>query len=349
MVISALQTLPTKILQSLPAEFAHNLAVNFMKFRQSQSLLRQNLDFLGDDLEIEVPGLGLLKHPLGLAAGFDKNAEIAETCSTLGFSFLELGTVTPQPQLGNPKPRLFRIRDQLSLINRMGFNSLGLDVFEKNLNQIQTLRENKPIGTSIGKNKDTPSALALEDLLSVKNRISEKSSFLVINLSSPNTPGLRELAGSVFLQEISSAFQRELQKTWIKLDPDRPRREFIELIEVISSLGFAGVVLTNTHSVVHPHKGGLSGASLAAAASSHLELAYSVHKGNLPMIAVGGIFSGYDLFERMRRGACAGQIYTALVYRGPSVVAKILTEFKSELNRQGYKKPSEIIGSHYLG
>lgn len=335
-------------LRMLPAEFAHNMTIKAMRSPRLTRLVSPPKYEPELDLSCDLPGVGKIAHPLGLAAGFDKNAEIIESSALLGFSFIELGTVTPRPQPGNNKPRLFRIKNQASLINRMGFNSCGANKFERNLKSHQSSRStNLRLGVSLGKNKTTLEEVALLDFLEVRNLVGRHCDFLVVNLSSPNTPGLRDLAKHDFLVDLAHQLSEDLSRTWIKLDPDRSRKEFSEIIDLISRLNFAGVVLTNTHFTEYPHTGGLSGAGLAAIASSHLEIAHSVHQGSLPMIAVGGISSGFDLFERISRGACAAQIYSSLIYRGPWAVSFILKELEFEMKKRGISCIDQFKGSYY--
>jgi dihydroorotate dehydrogenase len=298
-------------------------------------------------LQVTVPGIGRLRHPVGLAAGFDKNARCPGAFEWLGCSFIEVGTVTPKPQPGNPKPRVFRYPETMSIINRMGFNSDGAGVVLKRLQKINWSPSRVPLGVNIGKNKQTPQDLAIDDFLSGINAFESSSSWLTINVSSPNTPGLRDLASSDFLRRLSQSAGRTVKKCWIKLDPDMDRTTFQELVATIAEEGYGGVILSNTHRVVWPQNGGQSGHPLLSQSNHCLEWAWAVTKGQLPMIASGGVLSGIDAFQKLARGASAVQIYTALVYRGPGAVQRICEELSEELKLRGFSSAEDCVGSIY--
>jgi dihydroorotate dehydrogenase len=345
--IAKLGTHGTAVLRLLPAETAHEIGIRILASPWFRNLKAPDYKINFNGLSTNIPGIGRCRHPVGLAAGFDKDARAPFGFSALGLSFLELGTVTPRPQPGNPKPRMFRQPDQHGLINRMGFNSEGSAAV---LDRVQNLSRQKltvPLGINIGKNRDTALAAALADYSTGLERFQHVADYFVINLSSPNTVGLRSLANEEFLSTLARRHPDQLGKIWLKLDPDTPKRDFQKLIESVSQLGFQGLVLTNTHKVDWPEAGGQSGHPLAVAATSRLEWAYEVHRGHLPMIASGGIFSGTDVIERLRRGACAVQIYSALVYRGPWAVAKILREVNAEMELQGITFLSDIQGTFF--
>jgi dihydroorotate dehydrogenase len=295
-----------------------------------------------------VPGIGILKNPIGLAAGFDKNAVAPKGFRQLGFSMIEVGTVTPRAQSGNPKPRLFRYPEQKALINRMGFNNDGAARVAARLKLLKWNHEDVPIGVNCGKNKDTPNQKAVADYLQVIETFGDLAQYFVINISSPNTPGLRELATPEFVQalgtELGAGF---LPKVWIKIDPDLNRKDFQSLLTAVAEVGYQGVILSNTHRVHFPEAGGQSGHPLTAASNTCLEWAYEVHKGLLPVIAAGGILSGIDVVNKIARGASAVQLYTALVYQGPWTVTRILLEAAAELKMKGYTSLEEAKFSHY--
>lgn len=294
-----------------------------------------------------VPGIGALPHPVGLAAGFDKNCRCPAAFARMGFSFVEVGTVTPRPQPGNPKPRLFRYPEQRALVNRMGFNSDGATTVAARLAALRWDHERVPLGINCGKNKDTPPERAINDYLQVIEAFKETARYFVINISSPNTPGLRDLATPLFVSSLADELGSVLPRTWVKIDPDMTRKEFQALVTTIAQRGFQGVIISNTHRVTFPEVGGQSGHPLMAASTSCLEWAYDVTRGTLPMIAAGGILSGVDIFHKLARGASAVQIYTALVYQGPWVVAKLLEDLAAELKLRGYGAVEDAIGSYY--
>lgn len=298
-------------------------------------------------LQVTLPGIGRLRHPVGLAAGFDKNARCPEAFEWIGCSFIEIGTVTPKPQAGNPRPRLFRYPDTLSIINRMGFNSDGAEIVLKRLQQINWAPSRVPMGINVGKNKNTPLERAVDDYLSGINAFADRSSWLTINISSPNTPGLRDLASADFLRQLAQSAGSSIRKCWIKLDPDMDQTTFESVITAICEEGYAGVILSNTHRVTWPEAGGQSGHPLLSQSNRCLELAWSITNGRLPMIASGGVISGTDAFQKLIRGASAVQIYTALVYRGPGAVRRICQELSEELKLHGFSSAEDCIGSMY--
>jgi dihydroorotate dehydrogenase len=266
----------------------------------------------------------------------------------MGFSFLEIGTVTPLAQYGNPKPRVFRSPEQKALINRMGFGNDGSFNIAARLKKEEWNLDKIPLAINIGKNKTTVPEKAIDDYLQVLDVFKELSSFFVLNVSSPNTPGLRDLVSQEFFEELSQRIPKAaLHKVWIKLDPDMDKKKFQRIVQVIAERGFQGLVLTNTHKVDWPQSGGQSGHPLSILSSARLEWAHEVHKGDLPMIASGGILSGIDIFEKLARGASAVEVYTAMVYRGPWAVKNLLKELSEELKLRGFSSVKEVIGSYY--
>jgi dihydroorotate dehydrogenase len=252
----------------------------------------------------------------------------------LGFSFVEVGTVTPKPQPGNPKPRLFRLPDDRALINRLGFNSSGLDAAERNLSAVfDRPGSAPPVGVNIGKNRDTAAEEAVGDYASVWSRLARFATYGVVNVSSPNTPGLRDLQSPQFVREVVGTLREVAPKPLlIKLSPDEPDSLLVELTGEALAAGAAGVVLTNTtvrreglRSKAASQEGGLSGAPLRARATEAVRVVRRAHPSAV-IIGVGGIFTGWDLLERIEAGADLCQVYTAFVYRGPSVVKSIVSE-----------------------
>lgn len=335
------------ILRLLPPESAHELTLGLLKRGWLDRLLVSDLDLSLTNLRINVPGIGTLRHPIGLAAGMDKNCFTPLSFVKMGFSFLEIGTVTPLPQRGNPKPRLFRQSDKHALVNRMGFNSLGSSTILQRLERLNWDHDLAPLGVNIGKNKRTELSEAIEDYVSMIDLFKDSVRFFVCNISSPNTPNLRSLANPDFVSHLAERVGPGVHKIFVKLDPDLDKRTFQGLIEAIANHGFRGVILTNTHKVNWPQSGGMSGSPLGVAACARLEWAYEVHKGVLPMIGVGGIFSGFDVYQRLIRGASLVEIYSALVYRGPWAVAKILIELLACLEDYRVDNISDIIGTYY--
>jgi dihydroorotate dehydrogenase len=337
----------TAWLRLLPAETAHDIGMLAMERGLLRFLPHPPSRKFQIPLQVDIPGIGLLRHPIGLAAGFDKNARCPGAFEHMGLAFIELGTVTPRPQPGNPKPRLFRQPEIRAIINRMGFNSDGAEAVLARLRELNWPEGSVPIGVNVGKNKQTPPDMALDDFLTGIQTFESHARWLTVNVSSPNTPGLRDLATPDFLRDLSQLLGGVRSKCWIKLDPDMSRTEFQDMISSVKSEGFQGVILSNTHRVEWPEAGGQSGHPLLSASNTCLEWAWDVTKGSLPVIATGGVLSGVDAFHKLARGASAVQIYTALVYRGPGAAFRICEELAAELKLRGFASATEAIGSLY--
>ena len=335
-------------LRLLPAEMAHDVAMLAMEHGALRCFPKPQQPSFAVPLQVNVPGIGRLRHPIGLAAGFDKNIRCPNAFELMGLSFLEMGTVTPRPQPGNPKPRLFRQPETLSIINRMGFNSDGSRLVAKRLKDLNWKPSRVPLGVNIGKNKDTPHEQAINDFVAGVEVFNAQAHWLTVNISSPNTPGLRNLATPEFLRELAQSIGSIRSKCWIKLDPDMDQKSFQKMISSIQGEGFQGAILSNTHRVEWPEAGGQSGYPLLSPSNSCLEWAWDVTKGSLPVIASGGVLSGVDAFHKLARGASAVQIYTALVYRGPGAAMRICEELSRELKLRGFESAEEAIGSWYL-
>ena len=317
------------LLLKLPPELAHNLSMQAMR----SSLVRQQIQsrFANLDIykrEVNIAGL-IFANPIGLAAGLDKNAEAIDSLSHMGFSHLELGTVTPRPQLGSAKPRLFRLTERASLLNRMGFNNSGKDIFLQNIRSAKA-RQDVKIGVNIGKNKDTPNEQAIEDYKELYDFFRHECDYICVNVSSPNTQGLRALQNLDFLQTISDLVGPD-SRVFLKLAPDMPTEIFIDLLKACDSWNFKALTLTNTLNVeAQPDiekkygSGGLSGSLLRMASREALVRARQYSK--LPIISVGGIDSSEEVLWRLEHGASMAQLYTAFVYGGPNLINNILQE-----------------------
>jgi dihydroorotate dehydrogenase len=313
---------------------------------------RSIFDFQDERLEQNIFGLNF-KNPVGLAGGFDKHAEALLGFANLGFGFLEIGTVTRHAQPGNPRPRIFRLEGNEALINRMGFNNDGADALSKKL--LRAKKINIPLGINLGKSKITELAQAAEDYLYSFEKLYDYGDYFVVNVSSPNTPGLRQLQDKSFLMEILSSLNnyRAQQKTQkpvlVKIAPDLSFEAIDEVLGVIRENKIDGVVATNTTISRHglnknPNEaGGLSGRPLKKLSTNiirHIHRAAS----NLPIVGVGGIFSAEDAYEKIKAGASLVQIYTGLIYEGPGLVKKINQGLVKFLERDGFKNISEAIG-----
>lgn len=296
-------------------------------------LLKHEFTVNDPSLEREVFGLKF-KNPVGLAAGFDKNAELVDELGTLGFGFIEVGTVTPLPQPGNEKPRMFRLPEDSALINRMGFNNIGVDVVAARLKYVK--RDGLIIGGNIGKNKITPNEDAVSDYIKCFDKLFDVVDYFVVNVSSPNTPGLRELQEKEPLKKILSTLQSRNHKNGIsrpillKIAPDLSDPQLDDIVEIVNESGIAGVIATNTtisreglESEVKSESGGLSGKPLTKRATEVIR--YLSEKSNkaFPIIGVGGIHSPEDAIEKLQAGASLVQIYTGFIYEGPGLIKRI--------------------------
>jgi dihydroorotate dehydrogenase len=292
-------------------------------------------------LEKEVFGLKF-KNSVGLAAGFDKNADVISEMANLGFGFIEVGTVTPLPQDGNPKPRMFRLPADSGLINRMGFNNMGMDIVAEN---IAAYRKNTPssqkgviIGGNIGKNKITPNEEAVNDYIKCFDRLFDLVDYFVVNVSSPNTPGLRELQEKEPLMNLLSTLQQRNSKNGIsrpillKIAPDLTDTQLDDIVEIVQQSGIAGVIATNTtisrEGLISPDKlknetGGLSGKPVTRRSTEVIKYLSQKSKGSFPIIGVGGIHSPKDALDKLAAGASLVQLYTGFIYEGPGLIGRI--------------------------
>jgi len=326
----------------LDPESAHYTVTNnlrrFQKTWGVRRLLRSIYVPKREGLEREVFGLKFT-NPIGLAAGFDKNAQYVEELAALGFGFIEIGTVTPRPQPGNEKPRMFRLKKDEALINRMGFNNQGVDVAATRLRQLRKKDlKGVLIGGNIGKNKSTPNQEAVQDYIICFDTLFDVVDYFVVNVSSPNTPGLRELQDKGPLMDILSTLQQRNNKNGLtrpillKIAPDLSNDQLDDIIEIVRETGIAGVIATNTTlsrdglrsdpSLV-AQAGGLSGKPLRDRATEVIHYLVSNSGHAFPVIGVGGIHSPEDAAEKIAAGASLIQLYTGFIYKGPSLIKKI--------------------------
>jgi dihydroorotate dehydrogenase len=310
-------------------------------------------------LRQQVTGL-TFDHPLGLAAGLDKQGTAAAAWAALGFSCAEIGTVTPQPQPGNPRPRLFRLEPDAAIINRFGFNSAGADGVAANLRK--GLPHDLILGINIGKNKDTPNDRAADDCVRAVEALHSFAHYLVVNVSSPNTERLRDLQQSRALRALVEAVTARVRAVapnrclpvLIKVSPDANPDDLLESVDAAMQGGAAGIVATNTtvarsglvsRSANAREAGGLSGSPLRETANSICRLLFKHLGRRAPIIGVGGIFSPDDAYERIRSGATLVQLYTALIYEGPGVVRRIVLGLAERLERDGFSRIEEAVGA----
>ena len=326
------------LLFSLDAETAHHVTLKLLKVAHQLHLPGIQLP-ASVDKPLTVMGLKF-KNPLGLAAGLDKNGDYIDALANLGFGFIEIGTVTPRPQPGNPKPRLFRLPEHQAIINRMGFNNFGV---EHLLKQVQASQYQGIVGINIGKNADTPIENAKEDYLIGLRKSYALASYITINISSPNTKNLRQLQQGdeiKFLLEALKQEQTRLQAEHgkytpiaVKIAPDLNDEEIRHIADLLRNFAMDAVIATNTtisREAVQGHRyaneaGGLSGAPVLAASTHVVQGLAAELQGELPIIAAGGILSADDAQQKLAAGASLLQVYSGLIYRGPQLIADILS------------------------
>ena len=337
-----------RLLSNLDPEKAHNLAMRALKF----GLIPKTRGFQAKSLELSVLGLKF-KNPLGLAAGFDKNAEAIKPLMEFGFGFIEVGAVTPFAQIGNPKPRLFRLKEDSAIINRFGFNNDGMHEVSKRLSRRPS---NGIVGLNLGANKN--SADRISDFATVFKTCSEFIDFATVNVSSPNTENLRELQSDKELRKLLNgviASQDSLKTkvpVFLKIAPDLEQEDLKNIALVAIDTRIDGIIATNTtisrnnlKSSYQHEKGGLSGAPIFEMSTRVLAQLYSITEGKIPLIGVGGVFTGEQLFQKIQAGASLVQIYSALIYSGFSVTNKILRELDISLRENGFKNVEEAVGT----
>ena len=331
------------LLFRLDPETAHQLTLQALRvagnFSLSNWLLRQV--YKAPSKPVRAFGL-TFKNPVGLAAGYDKDGFAIQGLAALGFGHLEIGTVTPEPQPGNPRPRVFRLLEDEGVINRMGFPSQGMSNVERHISDLRGPRS-AIIGINLGKNKETPIEQAARDYVELMRHFIYLADYLTINISSPNTVGLRRLQGREMLEKLLGTIQKEREQIvfgrggnapiLVKLSPDLNEAELEDAIGVILDTGMDGVIATNTtlardglKSKYRGESGGLSGRPLAAGSEAALRQVVKFVNGKVPIISVGGIMRPNDAKRRLDRGATLIQIYTGLVYQGPGLVKKILEQ-----------------------
>lgn len=312
----------------------------FQKIWGFPKLMRAVYGYQNSSLEREVFGLKF-KNPVGLAAGFDKNGEFIEEFSNFGFGFIEVGTVTPLPQPGNEKPRMFRLKADEGLINRMGFNNKGVDVLARKLKSVK--RDGLIIGGNIGKNKVTPNEEAVNDYIKCFDALFDVVDYFVVNVSSPNTPGLRDLQEKEPLMHILNTLQKRNLKNGItrpillKIAPDLTNSQLDDIVEIVQETKIAGVIATNTtisrenlasSESLKKEIGGLSGKPVRERSTEVIKYLAEKSNQSFPIIGVGGIHSVKYAQEKLDAGASLVQIYTGFIYEGPGLVKRILKGIK---------------------
>lgn len=331
---------------TLEPETAHRLTIRLLRL----SLVPGAGGFDDPVLRSRVAGLNF-QNPLGLAAGFDKNAEVPDAMMKQGFGFVEVGTVTPLPQAGNPRPRLFRLTEDEAVINRMGFNNEGLEAVKARL---QGRQRQGIIGANVGANKT--SSDPAQDYVTGLAGLQGLADYFVVNISSPNTPGLRQLQGRAALDDLLSrldAVKPAGAPLFVKIAPDLTIEERRDIAEVVMAHKIDGLIVSNTtiggreslKSRFRGETGGLSGRPLFALSTEVLADFYRLTGGKLPIIGVGGVASGADAYAKICAGASLVQLYSALVYQGPGLVARICRELAAHLKADGFNSVNEAVGS----
>ncbi|QQE75122.1 quinone-dependent dihydroorotate dehydrogenase [Brevibacillus composti] len=353
-----------KFLFQMDAEEAHEKTVHLLKTAENspaaKSLLKMMYQVRDKRLENKLWGISF-PNPVGLAAGFDKNAEVYHALAAIGFGFVEVGTITPQGQPGNPKPRLFRLVEHEAIINRMGFNNLGAYLASQNL--IDYAYADVPIGINIGKNKMTPNEEAASDYSKCLDMLYNYGHYFVINVSSPNTPNLRDLQETESLRALIRAVREKTAELeargtsakpiLLKVAPDMADEQMRDVVRAAVEEGLSGIIATNTtlsREPVHNHPrageaGGLSGKPLEARATAWVKEIFQEVGDRVPIIGVGGIFTGEDAYRKIRAGASLVQVYSGMAYQGPGIAKMINKQLLRLLEQDGFTHISEAIGA----
>ena len=330
------------VLFLIDPEKVHNIIFSSIKILFKFPLVKFLVSkfYIIDDSRLEKSLFGIkFKNPVGLAAGFDKNAQLYEELTSFGFGFIEIGTVTPKPQSGNPKKRLFRLVEDSAIINRMGFNNIGVEEV------IENLKKNKStlIGGNIGKNKITPNYLAIDDYVTSFNMLFDFVDYFVVNVSSPNTPNLRDLQEKEPLTKLINSLisinrnKNKPKPILLKIAPDLNNNQLLDIISIVKDTGLDGIIATNTtinrdnlKSLNKNELGGLSGKPLTSRSTEVIKFISKNSNKTIPIIGVGGINSVADALEKFDAGADLIQIYTGFIYEGPNLIRSIN---KALLNR----------------
>ena len=348
-----MQNIIFKIIRTFPPEISHNLTLKLLQLSLNQKKI------INDPiLHQHIFGLDF-SNPIGMAAGFDKNADVVNAILSLGFGFVEIGTVTRKPQYGNDKPRIFRLNNDSAIINHLGFNNKGATYVEKKLRKLNLNPLSKGIvGINIGKN--TNSSDYIEDYNYCLEKLGPLAHYTTINISSPNTPGLRDLQNRGQIEILVQAIKDKknnlpsLEKTPIfyKIAPDLNEEQIRDIALMSLANNIDGLIISNStverlstlKSALKNEIGGLSGKPLFLQSTLMLKKMYTLTKGQIPIIGVGGISNGLECYEKIKAGASLVQLYTSLTFEGPKLINKILNELVNLLKTDGYKNIREAIG-----
>ncbi len=349
--MSALHDLAAGALRQLDAEDAHRLTIRLLSLGLGPRTPDRDAD-----LATRLCGL-ILPNAVGLAAGFDKNAEAPDAMLAAGFGFVECGTVTPLPQAGNPRPRLFRLSEDAAVINRMGFNNEGLEAFAARL---QSRPRRGIVGANIGANKDSEDRVG--DYVTGLTRLWGLADYFTVNISSPNTPGLRALQTRQALQELLGRLAEARAglavnggdvPILLKVAPDLDDAEIEAIAETVLAFGIDGIIAGNTtlsrpdtlRSVARSEAGGLSGAPLMALSTQILSRFHAAAAGRVALVGAGGIASGADAYAKIRAGASAVQLYSAMVFEGPGLVTRVRRDLALRLRADGFSSLAQAVGA----
>ena len=346
-----LYTVVAPLLRLLPPETAHGITLKALKFGWTPA------SGADDPLSLRQRLFGLdIANPVGLAAGFDKNAEVPDAMLSLGFGFVEVGTVTPRPQPGNVRPRVFRLTHDRAVINRLGFNNDGFEVVRHRL--AERSAKQGVLGVNIGANRDSRDRIA--DYADGVRNFASLADYLTVNISSPNTPGLRDMQDPSILRELIEAVHAARAEIGaaetpilFKIAPDLADSDLTTIAETMLVYDVYGFVVSNTtvgeraclHGRHADERGGLSGRPLFDLSTNVLRQFYAMTEGRLPLIGVGGISSGQDAYAKIRAGASLVQLYTALIFEGPGLVGRIKADLAACLTRDGFAHVSDAIGA----
>jgi dihydroorotate dehydrogenase len=338
------------LLFRIEPERAHRLTLGLLRLMPQSAAL-------DDPAELHTAAFGVsFSNPLGLAAGMDKNALAIAAWNALGFGFAEIGTITPQPQAGNPLPRIWRIPEHHAMVNRMGFPSEGMEAVAVRLASQRAAQTTIRIAINLGPNRSTPPERIADDFGMLMRRLASYASFVVVNVSSPNTPGLRDFQTPERMRTVITAIRqaenerREQRPLLMKIAPDLDSGMLGEICAAAVELGLAGIVATNTtlrHAeagVVCPFEGGLSGQPLKSRARQAIAAIFRLTRGSTPIIGVGGIASAEDAYQHIQAGASLVEVYTGLIYQGPGLVGRIKSGLCRLLKRDGFRSITEAVG-----
>jgi dihydroorotate dehydrogenase len=338
------------VLRRTDPESAHERALGWLQLAQDSRPGRAMLRRLAGEIPdrpVEICGLRF-PNVLGIAAGFDKDVRVVPALGELGFGHVEVGTLTPRSQPGNPKPRIFRLPKDKAIINRMGFPNEGVKPVIPRLKRFAAMPRTVRIGVSLGKQKETPLADAAEDYLTVMRAAYPYADYLAVNISSPNTPGLRELQGANYLHTLCEQLQKESWRIaekrgiarrplFVKIAPDLTHEELDDMLAAILDAEVDGIIATNTtlsrkgiHDIQRGETGGLSGRPLRRRSTEIIRYIHRETQGNLPIIGAGGIFTAQDAQEKLDAGASLLQVYTGFIYEGPGMAGSLLRKMNNE-------------------